>query len=53
MNRHGIRATALAVLLLPALFPAVPPLRAAETEHLDLQVLPAPGPVTVDGKTDD
>jgi hypothetical protein len=53
MNRHGIRAAVFALLVLSAALSGSPPAPAAETEHIDLQVLPAPGPVVADGKTDD
>ena len=42
--------TAIALVLALATLPAA---RATETENLNMQVLPAPGKVVIDGKTDD
>jgi hypothetical protein len=40
-------------LLIGLLLACALPLKAIETEHLDFQIVPAPGPVNVDGKFDD
>ena len=48
MNSKTLAAIALVLALA-----ALPAARATETENLNMQVLPAPGKVVVDGKFDD
>ena len=48
MNSKTLTAIALVLALA-----ALPAARATETEHLGMQVLPAPGKVVIDGKFDD
>jgi len=43
--------TAMLILILAGLSPV--PVRATDSENLGIRVLPAPGPVTIDGKFDD
>ncbi|MGB2821057.1 MAG: PQQ-binding-like beta-propeller repeat protein [Phycisphaerae bacterium] len=48
-----MKTSVLLALLLAVVSAAAPPCRATESEHIGIQVLPAPGKVKVDGRFDD
>ena len=48
-----MKKSIIAVLIFTLAILLAPPVHATDTENLGIRVLPAPGPVTIDGKIDD